>query len=182
MSAKSKRKSLSKKNRFEVFKRDEFRCQYCGATPPKVILEIDHIDPIANGGSNDIENLITACFDCNRGKSKRLLSSTSVSLPEHYEKLSEKEEQIKGHKKLLANIKRRKTREENKIGAVFSGRFEGQKLTSQFKKGSVRKFLDILPFGDVEDAMFNACNRIGNPSGAAKYFCGICWSMVKENE
>ena len=61
--------ALSKKTRFEVFKRDGFTCQYCGRTPPTVILEVDHIDPKANGGSDNTINLITSCFDCNRGKS-----------------------------------------------------------------------------------------------------------------
>ena len=68
------RKTLSKKIRFEVFKRDKFTCQYCGRTAPDVVLEIDHIEPISKGGSDDIMNLITSCFDCNRGKSNRKLT------------------------------------------------------------------------------------------------------------
>lgn len=71
----NKRESISKRTRFEVFKRDNFTCQYCGRMAPDVVLEIDHINPVANKGNNDIINLITSCFDCNRGKGKRLLSS-----------------------------------------------------------------------------------------------------------
>lgn len=41
--------SISKKIRFEVFKRDHFRCCYCGSAPPSVILEVDHIDPKSKG-------------------------------------------------------------------------------------------------------------------------------------
>ncbi len=70
---KNKRKGLSKKLRFEVFKRDGFTCQYCGRSAPDVILEVDHIKSVKNGGDNDIMNLITSCFDCNRGKGKRKL-------------------------------------------------------------------------------------------------------------
>ena len=62
------RKPLSKKIRFEVFKRDKFTCQYCGRMSPDVILEVDHIEPVAEGGDNEITNLITSCRDCNRGK------------------------------------------------------------------------------------------------------------------
>jgi len=40
---------LSKKQRFTVFKRDLFACQYCGATPPGAILEVDHIHPVSQG-------------------------------------------------------------------------------------------------------------------------------------
>lgn len=73
-----KRKSISKKTRFEVFKRDLFTCQYCGKKAPDVLLEIDHIKPVAKGGNNGILNLLTACQGCNSGKSDRELSDQSV--------------------------------------------------------------------------------------------------------
>jgi len=73
-----KRKSITKKTRFEVFKRDSFTCQYCGAKAPDAILEIDHLNPVKHGGDNDLLNLITSCFVCNRGKSDRKLSDDSV--------------------------------------------------------------------------------------------------------
>lgn len=74
----TKRKSLSKKIRFEVFKRDSFKCQYCGASAPSVLLEVDHIHPVKEGGTNDIMNLITSCHACNRGKSAIMLDDTSL--------------------------------------------------------------------------------------------------------
>lgn len=46
----TQRKPLSKKTRFDVFKRDQFRCQYCGRTPPTVVLEVDHVVPVAENG------------------------------------------------------------------------------------------------------------------------------------
>ena len=63
------------KIRFNVLKRDNFTCQYCGRKAPDVILEVDHIKP-RNGKSffkSDYSenNLITACRDCNLGKSNR---------------------------------------------------------------------------------------------------------------
>lgn len=74
----NKRNPITKKIRFEVFKRDSFRCQYCGAEAPDVTLEVDHIQPIKEGGTNDLSNLITACSKCNRGKGARLLSDNSL--------------------------------------------------------------------------------------------------------
>lgn len=70
--------SVSKKNRFEVFKRDKFTCQYCGKSAPDVVLNADHIQPKSKGGTNDPLNLITSCFDCNQGKKARLLSDDTV--------------------------------------------------------------------------------------------------------
>lgn len=72
------REQLSKKIRFEVFKRDSFKCQYCGKSVPDVILHVDHINPVSNGGKNDLLNLITSCQDCNLGKSDRLISDQSI--------------------------------------------------------------------------------------------------------
>jgi hypothetical protein len=59
---------VSKRTRFEVFKRDKFTCQYCGRSAPEVILHCDHITPKAAGGEDDILNLVTSCSDCNLGK------------------------------------------------------------------------------------------------------------------
>ena len=93
----SQRKTLSKKTRFEVFKRDSFTCQYCGRSSPDVVLEVDHIVPVAEGGENDMMNLVTSCFDCNRGKGKRELSDESVVVKqkEQLDKLNERREQLK---------------------------------------------------------------------------------------
>lgn len=74
----TKRKPISKKLRFEVFKRDSFKCQYCGAAAPEVILHIDHIKPVYEGGKNELTNYITACESCNLGKGKRKLDDKTM--------------------------------------------------------------------------------------------------------
>ena len=92
----AKRKTLSKKTRFEVFKRDSFTCQYCGKQAPDVVLEIDHINPVSKGGNNDLTNLVTACFDCNRGKTDKKISDDAVVKKQmnELEKLNVRREQI----------------------------------------------------------------------------------------
>lgn len=70
-----RRNGLSPKKRFDVLKRDGFKCQYCGNDGNSVSLEVDHIVAVANGGSDDEGNLITACFNCNRGKGARQVVS-----------------------------------------------------------------------------------------------------------
>jgi hypothetical protein len=49
-----------------VFKRDDYTCQYCGERGER--LECDHVIPVSRNGSNDPENLVTACKPCNRSK------------------------------------------------------------------------------------------------------------------
>jgi len=55
--------------RWEVLKRDAFTCQYCGRSAPEVKLEVGHITPVSEGGKDTKENLVTACYSCNRGRS-----------------------------------------------------------------------------------------------------------------
>lgn len=66
--------TVSKSLRFEVFARDAFTCQYCGIRPPDVVLELDHIHPRSKGGTDEIVNLLTSCYDCNRGKAAKVIS------------------------------------------------------------------------------------------------------------
>lgn len=71
-------RSISKTTRFEVFKRDSFTCQYCGRKAPDVVLELEHIHPVALGGTADILNLLTSCESCNDGKGARALDDGAV--------------------------------------------------------------------------------------------------------
>ena len=70
------RRSVPRRLRFEVLRRDNFTCRYCGASAPDAVLEVDHVIPVALGGGNQPSNLVTACVDCNRGK-----ASTSADAP-----------------------------------------------------------------------------------------------------
>ena len=57
--------------RNRVFARDNYTCQYCGEHGKR--LECDHVVPVARGGSHQDENLVTACFKCNRSKRDKLV-------------------------------------------------------------------------------------------------------------
>ena len=65
----TKRATLAPKLRFQIFRRDDYRCKICGISAVEgARLEIDHIEPVAKGGLDHIENLQTLCMKCNRGK------------------------------------------------------------------------------------------------------------------
>lgn len=61
--------AVSRRLRFEVLRRDNFTCRYCGASAPDVRLEVDHVTPRSLGGPDKPWNLVAACQDCNGGKS-----------------------------------------------------------------------------------------------------------------
>ena len=58
--------------RERIFARDDYTCRYCGERGKK--LECDHVVPVSKGGGHDDENLVTACFSCNRSKRDKLIS------------------------------------------------------------------------------------------------------------
>jgi hypothetical protein len=88
--------TISKRNRFEVFKRDKFTCQYCGKSAPDVVLQADHIIPRSKGGSDDLMNLVTSCRDCNLGKSDKILSDDSAIIKRKHQmdELQNRREQL----------------------------------------------------------------------------------------
>jgi hypothetical protein len=61
------------KKRFKVLERDNFRCQYCWKNGKDVSLEIDHIIPKAKWWTDDFNNLITCCRECNIWKWKDII-------------------------------------------------------------------------------------------------------------
>lgn len=64
----------SKSLRYDVLKRDNFKCVICGKSPsttPNLELHIDHIIPYSLGGETILENLQTLCSECNLGKSNK---------------------------------------------------------------------------------------------------------------
>lgn len=63
--------------RFNLFLRDEFSCQYCGASSE---LTFDHVVPRSRGGKTSWDNVVAACSTCNLRKGARVLSECGLSL------------------------------------------------------------------------------------------------------
>ncbi len=173
-------RSLTKRLRFEVFKRDLFTCQYCGATPPDVVLECDHIEPVAEGGSDEETNLITACFDCNRGKSDVSLSVVPEGLAARAARVAEAEEQLAAYREIMRD---REDRIEEDVWCVFDA-LEGKRETTKANFESVRRFLEQLHREDVIRAGQIAQARMGwkGESTRFRYFCGVCWRMIRGDD
>jgi len=173
--------AISKKIRFEVFKRDGFQCAYCGKTPPEAILEVDHIKPKSKKGTDDINNLITACFDCNRGKRNIELDKIPNKINDNSEILKEKENQLKEYRKLILSVRRRINNEIKKVENKFQEYFPENIFTDK-PKISIKQFLEILDVYTIIDAMELACLRINDPNRAIKYFYGICWNKIRDKK
>lgn len=172
--------AISKRLRFEVFKRDQFTCVYCGKTPPEVTLETDHLEPRASGGSHSIDNLVTACFDCNRGKAHIRLGCVPGTVVQNAEVLREREAQLLEYRRLVARHDKRTLKDIQDISVRFESSFPGKQLTEKFQTVSLRTFLRTLPKEEVLDALrLAAIKRPYDAISALKYFCGICWTKIR---
>jgi hypothetical protein len=171
------RKNISKRARFDVFKRDLFTCQYCGRKPPAVVLEVDHVVPVSGGGSSDEHNLLTSCFDCNRGKSNGTLEANPINVEKRRERLKARQEQTKAYEELLRAQREDMNAKVDDVVEFYDNAFEKWTLNDR-ARASIRRFLDLLPHSIVAESMEYACARM-NEDRAFRYFCGICWRRIK---
>jgi 5-methylcytosine-specific restriction endonuclease McrA len=63
-----------------VLNRDQYTCQYCGATPLRKDLTVDHVLPRSRGGKTTWENVVTACKKCNGRKGSRTPVEANMKL------------------------------------------------------------------------------------------------------
>lgn len=158
------RKAISKKLRFEVFKRDGFKCQYCGKSAPDVVLHVDHIDPVAKGGSADILNLITSCQDCNLGKGARTLSDDTTLQKQKAQlaELNEKREQLEmmlKWRKDMSDLTGMQIAEVEKLWKEKTGNG-----FSDYGKGEVKKWLKKYSLSEILDSLEISADQYLKPN------------------
>ena len=182
------RKPIPKTTRFEVFKRDKFTCQYCGASAPDVILEVDHIKPVSKGGGNDLMNLVTACRECNRGKTDRELSDDSaVKLQkQQLDDMQERREQLQMMLKWRESLDEEIEMEIDAVESIFI-RDTGSGFTSNGRIG-VRRLIKRFGFMEVCEATEISIVRYYNSNlpntweHAYSKIGGICYNRKKARE
>ena len=178
--SKPKRKAISTKTRFEVFKRDGFTCQYCGATPPGVLLQVDHILAVAEGGSHTMDNFVTACQPCNAGKGARNLKVAPQTLSEKATAIQEAEAQLLGYQQIL-QARQARIEDELWIVAETLAPCSAEHGMRKDWLASIRAFNKRLGFHAVNEAaeIANAKYPLGNKR-TFLYFCGVCWNLVRK--
>jgi HNH endonuclease len=159
----------SKRLRFEIFKRDNFTCRYCGRTPPIVVLELDHICPKSKGGLDDEMNLATSCMECNRGKADKLLSQqmTGADPSQKLQELRERKAQLSAYHKALKSLQEAK---EDLFQEQVGQYFKIGKDANHY----LRQACDWYPAQDVAYAFRIAIQKTGGyESKCKRYFFGI---------
>ena len=78
-----KPKKPVKFSRQNIYARDRYQCQYCGARFSPEDLTYDHVIPKSRGGKTKWENIVTCCVECNRKKGGRTPSEAGMKLVRH---------------------------------------------------------------------------------------------------
>ena len=160
--AKTKRPALSVKTRFEILKRDDFTCRYCGRRTPDVVLQVDHVVPVAEGGGDETDNLVTSCWECNSGKGARSLVDT-VPLTDLEEKsilLLERERQLREYNEVRRVYREREEAEINELVCYWD---DGMKSKCKYLPESsiIRGWLQRFCMEDIKRAMQIAIDKKG---------------------
>jgi hypothetical protein len=178
--------AVSRRLRFEILRRDDHTCRYCGATAPDVKLTIDHVVPNALGGSDDPTNLVTACEACNGGKTSTtpdgpLVADVADDALRWAGAIRVAADQM------LADLDRR-----NALRATFNdawmkwGVGEGDRRTEVPRPGGWAQSIDSfmaagLPMPVLLDCLDMAMRaKKVKPVDTFRYMCGIAWKKVTE--
>ncbi|SLC65388.1 HNH endonuclease, putative [Mycobacteroides abscessus subsp. massiliense] len=164
--------AVTKRLRYEVLRRDNYSCRYCGRSAPEVKLTVDHVVPVALGGSDEPSNLVAACADAplvDDVASDALRWSRAIALAAEHAA-----EQRKESEELYARFE--------KHWNNWTYQYKGERCTID-KPASWRQ--TVAQFLDAGLDITQLCELIdvameSNAKDDWRYFCGCCWSRVRE--
>jgi hypothetical protein len=175
--------AVSKRLRFEILRRDNHACQLCGATAPEAKLTVDHIIPVALGGTDVPENLQAACRDCNYGKSSTPADAAMIATASE------------AAKRWAAAIRTVAETMDCDIQTLIGRRelfmTEWERWTNGYGDtmpvpGTWEASIDRFYAAGLTPTIIRECIRIAmSKPGLAKdatfnYFCGVAWSKIRE--
>lgn len=172
--------AVSTRTRFEILKRDSFRCRYCGADPTKGVLHVDHVIAIANEGTDDPANLVTACRDCNLGKAAVPLEARKFAPPQSPDELLEQAEQIRGY--LAAQKSLNSAQQETTESLLAQWDDEVSSRWPTGLRGKITNALRLLTIAEVSRAISITAERMGHAWTAAqgRYFSAVLRNSILE--
>lgn len=176
--------AVTKRTRYEVLRRDNYTCRYCGASAPDVVLQVDHVIHQALGGADDPSNLVAACRDCNAGKS---------SATPDQELVAQVNAQAVAMSKALRDNLAERGREvaENQswcdnVAEWWNGRCDELDLRYAWMEDDWRPTMVKwramgVPANIITNAIDTALANERVPQGRRyRYMCGIVWTTIRE--
>lgn len=170
--------ALSQRLRFEILRRDNHKCKYCGRSAPEVTLSVDHVIPVALGGSDKPSNLVTACRDCNSGKTS---STPDQQIVEDVDEaaLQWSAAMAQAAEELLLSYESPQRKEIHDAVLEEFPRYYYDRIPADFAD-TVDKFLAA---GLPEETIVQMARIAANKRGISRrwsYFCGCCWKQITQ--
>lgn len=202
--------AVSKRLRFEILRRDNHQCRYCGATAPDATLTVDHVIPEALGGSDDPSNLVAACADCNAGKSATppdaaLVADVAADAERWADAVKYAAAQRRDDEAELARWFRKVWYVAaddlliafNEEGRRIIGKGSAQMFLEPYEfphmhtlqapyrpSGHITSVSNFLAAGlereDIERLVRTAMESPAHRDDKWRYFCGCCWRVIRE--
>lgn len=179
--------AVSKTLRFEVLRRDNFTCRYCGTEAPAANLHVDHVTPVTLGGEDKPDNLVTSCADCNNGKGK---IPPDAPLAEDV-----KRDALRWAAAIeLAAVEKSKAREAAaayqqtflEIWEVWTYGPDDDRKTIPLERDwkiGIERFRTLgLTVEDITHAVDVAMNSRAAADKTYRYFCGCMWRTLRERQ
>ena len=168
--------AISKRLRFEILRRDGFKCVYCGAAPSENELHVDHVVPVALGGDDAPGNLVACCVDCNIGK-----ASTSADappdLPDNYQTAVEEAAALRERREALLA-------QESLLVEEIQEEFRSYWKHPQTwpYANSVRGWLRDFTVTEIKEFIEIAVNKGRTQKSAVQYLAGIIRTSRAQRE
>lgn len=175
--------AVSKRLRYEILRRDNHQCRYCGSAAPDVKLTVDHVVPTALGGSDEPSNLVTACADCNAGK--------SASSPDAAIVADVASDALRWARAMVraAEVQLAERDDECEYLDTFAAQWHAWEAGGKpFIELDAEHFATLrnlrragLSTDDLAYATQSAMSAMHIPRGRLwRYFAGICWRLVEQ--
>lgn len=180
--------AVSKRLRFEILRRDKHTCRYCGAKPPQAHLRVDHVIPVALGGSDAPDNLVTACEPCNTGKASIApdapivadVAADALRWAAAMKRAAEMQRQQRSDD--LEFVRQLMDARVGDITGHFRRSDGGYDIAGDYTQ-SILRFRDAgLSHGDIVAAANVMRARNLYDGQRWRYFCGVAWQMIRERQ
>ena len=178
--------AISKRLRFEILRRDNHACRYCGASAPDVKLVVDHVIPVALGGTDEPSNLVTACEPCNSGKSATPADAPMVA-DVQADALRWAAAMQRATEMARATMAERALfREDWRTGIWGEWTYEWKGKSETFSlpddwENTIDRFVDAgIGVAEFTEAVRIAMTKRGVDH--FKYMCGVLWRMVDDRQ
>jgi hypothetical protein len=176
--------AVSKRLRYEILRRDQHTCRYCGASAPAVPLRVDHVTPVALGGTDTPDNLVTSCEPCNSGKSSATVDSAlladvsddalrwAAAMTQAAANLQELEKPKDEYRDTFLAEWNRWTvgKEEKPVELPVDWKLS----VERFRVAGIPAWM----WADIVD--IGMANQKVKPENTFKYCCGVAWNKVDE--